>query len=67
MGVIAYVHRQVASLSLVRVRQNERGATLVEYALLLVLIVVFCMLAVTFLGTQTADKFSKIGQSVAAT
>jgi len=67
MGVIVYVHRQVASLSLVRIRQNQRGAALVEYALLLVLIAVFCMLAVTFLGSQAADKFSRIGQSVAAT
>ena len=65
MGVIAYLHRQV--LLCHGERRGERGAALVEYALLLVLVVVFCIIAVTFLGDTAAEKFSKVGQSVAAT
>ncbi len=46
-----------------RVR-SERGASLVEYALLVALIAVVCVGAVTFLGRQTADSFSDIGNSL---
>lgn len=46
---------------------GERGASLVEYALLIALIAVACILAVTFFGTQTGDSFSRIGSSVGAT
>jgi len=65
MVVIANLHYRVLDLGAVRQR-DEQGAALVEYALLLILIAVFCLLAVGFLGTQTADKFSKVGASVAA-
>lgn len=46
--------------------KNERGAALVEYALLLALIAVVCILALTTLGHQAADKFSTVGNSIAA-
>ena len=44
---------------------NERGAALVEYALLLALIAVVCIIALQFLGSSAADKFSKVGNSIA--
>ena len=46
-------------------RENERGAVLVEYALLLVLIVVVCMLALETLGDQASATISKVGGSIA--
>ena len=49
-----------------RFADNERGAALVEYALLLALIAVVCIVALTALGDQAADKFSSVGGSIAA-
>jgi len=37
----------------------ERGASLVEYALLVVLIAVVCLVAVQLLGDQASTSFSK--------
>jgi pilus assembly protein Flp/PilA len=44
--------------------KTERGASLVEYALLVALIAVVCILAVTFLGKQASEKFSNVGSAV---
>ena len=43
---------------------TERGASLVEYALLIALIVLVCVLAMTFLGGQVSGRFSQIGSGV---
>lgn len=40
-------------------KRGERGASLVEYALLLALIAVVCFSAVSFFGSQTGGGFSK--------
>ena len=45
---------------------SQRGASLVEYALLLALIAVVCVGAVTFLGKQPISKFSAVGGSLNA-
>ena len=46
-----------------RFGNDERGATLVEYALLVALIAVVCIVAVTFLGTSAESKMgSKSGK-----
>ncbi len=50
----------------VRFSDNERGAALVEYALLLALIAVVCIVALNALGGQAADKFSTVGDSIAS-
>jgi len=44
---------------------DERGASLVEYALLVALIAVICIAAITFLGQSASTKFSSVGSSVA--
>lgn len=44
--------------------ETERGASLVEYALLVALIAVVCIGAVTFLGNEAADNFSDVGNSI---
>lgn len=44
--------------------KNERAASLVEYALLVALIAVVCIVAVTTLGENAADKFDSIGDEI---
>ena len=45
--------------------RTERGASLVEYALLVALIAVVCIAAVSFIGSQAKNKFSQVGSSLA--
>ncbi len=47
-----------------RFGQDERGASLVEYALLVALIAVVCIVAVQFLGTSAKDKLNQVGSSI---
>ena len=42
-------------------KQDDRGASLVEYALLLALIAVVCIGAVTFLGKSASSKYQTFG------
>jgi Flp pilus assembly pilin Flp len=37
---------------------DEQGATLVEYAMMLALVVIVCFVALTFFGEVTSDKLS---------
>lgn len=46
--------------------KSERGASLVEYALLVALIAVVCILAVTTLGENADSKFQQVGSSIGA-
>ena len=43
---------------------GERGAALVEYALLIVLIAVLALTAVQLVGSETSTLYSQIGQSI---
>ena len=49
-----------------RFGDTERGASLVEYALLVALIAVVCIVAVTFLGKSAKSKFNTVGDSINA-
>jgi pilus assembly protein Flp/PilA len=44
--------------------QRERGASLVEYALLLALIAAVCIVAVTALGTNLSDSYGTTNHSL---
>jgi pilus assembly protein Flp/PilA len=44
--------------------KTDRGASLVEYALLVALIAVVCIVAVTILGGSASEKFSSVGSSL---
>ena len=44
--------------------KSERGAALVEYALLLALIAVVCIVALTTLGGKANSKFESIGSKL---
>lgn len=48
-----------------RLGADDRGASLVEYALLVALIAVICIVAIAFLGQSASTKFSSVGSSVA--
>jgi pilus assembly protein Flp/PilA len=56
----------LASFLRARFGDDERGASLVEYALLVALIAVVCIAAVTLLGRNASSKFDKVGSSVGA-
>ena len=43
---------------------EERGASLVEYALLVALIAVVCIAAVTLLGNNASAKFNSVASSI---
>jgi len=47
-----------------RFGDDERGASLVEYALLVALIAVVCIAAVTLLGGNASSKFKSVGDSI---
>ena len=44
--------------------EDERGASLVEYALLVALIAVVCIAAVTLLGENASEKLDSVGNSI---
>ena len=50
-----------------RAVRGERGASLVEYALILALIVVVCVVSVSMFGGGLNNSFSKDASSVSAT
>ena len=54
----------IASYLRARFGNDERGASLVEYALLVALIAVVCIAAVTFLGKSADKKFSAVGSAI---
>jgi pilus assembly protein Flp/PilA len=47
-----------------RAPRSERGASVVEYALLVALIVIVCVVAIQFLGTSTSSSISNTGSLI---
>jgi Flp pilus assembly pilin Flp len=58
------VHRSIVEFFISR-RADDNGASLVEYALLLALIVAVAILAMTFLGNTTSNLLNNSGQFIA--
>jgi pilus assembly protein Flp/PilA len=56
--------RILASYLQARFNTDERGAALVEYALLVALIAVVCILALTTLGGGISEKFNQVNSSL---
>jgi pilus assembly protein Flp/PilA len=54
----------IAAYLRARFGDTERGASLVEYALLVALIAVVCIAAVTLLGGNAKNKFNQVGASI---
>jgi pilus assembly protein Flp/PilA len=49
-----------------RFLRDENGPTAVEYAVMLALIVVVCIVAITTLGTNASSTFSNVALNAAA-
>ena len=64
MEIVTYWQRYCAPYLRATFARDERGASLVEYALLVALIALVAVAAVTFLGGAASNKFSKIGSAV---
>jgi pilus assembly protein Flp/PilA len=64
MDLISYWKNVCAPYLRARFGQTERGAALVEYALLVALIAVVCIVAITLLGTNASKKFNSIATSL---
>ncbi len=47
-----------------RFSDSDRGAALIEYALLVALIAVVCIIAITALGNNADSKFSEVSSSL---
>ena len=45
-------------------RDDEKGASVVEYALLVALIAIVCLVAINFFGGRVSNSFSKSGSTV---
>lgn len=46
--------------------KSEKGASMVEYALLVVLIAIIAIVAVTFAGEAVSETFSSIGDTLSS-
>jgi pilus assembly protein Flp/PilA len=64
MDLVAYWQQHLVPFIRARFGRTERGAALVEYALLVALIAVVCIAAVTLLGERTSEKFSTVGSKL---
>ena len=63
--LVAYMHNVLSPWIKARINaKSELGASLVEYALLVALIAVFCILGITFLGGSINDKFDEVGSEL---
>ena len=58
--------RQFAK-SVVKFVKAEDGPTAVEYAVMLALIIVVCIVSITALGTAANQTFSGVGTTIAST
>lgn len=64
MDLVTYWQRFCAPFIKARFGRDERGATLVEYVLLVALIAVVCIVAISFLGKAASTKFSSVGNNL---
>jgi len=47
-----------------RLNRDDRGASLVEYVLLVALIAVVCIVALNLLGSSASTKLESVGNSI---
>jgi pilus assembly protein Flp/PilA len=64
VDIATYWSRFCAPYLRARFGNDERGASLVEYALLVALIAVVCIGAVSFIGSSAKSKFNTVGSSI---
>jgi Flp pilus assembly pilin Flp len=56
---------QMAQYIRARIETSQRGASLVEYALLAALIAMVCLVAISYFGSATSGRLSSSGSSIA--
>ena len=66
MDLVAYFKNVVAPALRAQFGRTERGAALVEYALLVALIAVVCIAAIQILGDNAKETFSEVGSKIGA-
>ena len=49
-----------------RFNRDEKGASLVEYVLLVALIAVVCIVALQLLGNSASDKLTSVGNQISS-
>ena len=64
MLITTYWQRFCVPFLQARFGRTERGASLVEYALLVALIAVVCIVAISFVGSAASAKFSSVGSNL---
>lgn len=64
--MVVRAREALLQLAVARKTHPDRGASLVEYALLVALIALVCFVAVEFVGGSADSSFSDTGASVAA-
>ncbi len=57
----------IKNLPEVQNNESEKGANLVEYALLIALIAIVCIVALNFLSASVSSTFVEIGSAVKST
>jgi len=67
MDLVSYWQQHCAPYIRAKFGRDERGASLVEYALLVALIAVVCLVAIAFLGRSASTRFSSVGSAVGNT
>ncbi|MCA1692148.1 MAG: Flp family type IVb pilin [Acidimicrobiales bacterium] len=66
MNLVAYWNKNVVPYLRAVFGRSERGAALVEYALLVALIAVVCIAAIQLLGDSAKDKFNEVGSEISS-
>lgn len=64
MAIAIYWRSFCAPYLKAKLTKSERGASLVEYAILVAFIAIVCVGAVTFLGDRTQKPYSNIGSAL---
>jgi pilus assembly protein Flp/PilA len=64
VNIFSYWQDFVSPFIRSRFAGSERGASLVEYALLVALIAIVCLVAIAFLGSSASTRFSNVGSAV---
>jgi pilus assembly protein Flp/PilA len=60
--MISYLPRSVVAFL-----KDEHGPTAVEYAVMLALIIVVCITAISFLGSNASNTFQYVGNVISTT
>ena len=66
MDIVKYWQSFCAPYLRARFGKTERGASLVEYALLVALIAVVCIVAISFLGGSARNKLNSAASAISS-